>query len=186
MGGAKRSGAFGRRETVTEEYMQIIKAIEYTRKVDDGVLPHLWGDCDIMLVGPSRAGKTPLAFYLAQRGFKVANYPLVMGEEPPKELFTIDQRKCFALSIKPEKLHAIRVERMKQFKSRGSKTYDSITEIKKEVNWLKTFYLQKGNDWPIIDTTDSGVTETASRIMQILDRRKGNSLDASYVSALAA
>jgi len=183
--GVKRSGVFGRRQHVTEEYMTIIKAIEYTRKVDDGVLPHLWDECDVMLIGPSRAGKTPLAFYLAQRGFKVANYPLVMGEEPPKELFTIDQKKCFGLSIKAEKLQAIRIERMKQFKSRGAQTYDSISEIKKEINWMKTFYLQKGKDWPIIDTTDAGVGETASRILQILDRRKGNSLDAAYVSALA-
>jgi len=182
--GAKRSGVFGRRQSVTDEYMRIVKAIEYTRKVDDGVLPHLWDECEIMLIGPSRAGKTPLAFYLAQRGFKVANYPLVMGEEPPKELFTIDQSKCFALSIKPEKLQAIRVERMKQFKSRRSQAYDSISEIKKEINWMKTFYLQKGSGWPIIDTTESGIEETASRIMQILDRRKGNSVDASYVSAL--
>ncbi|CAK9086931.1 Pi dikinase regulatory protein 1) (PPDK RP1) (PPDK regulatory protein 1) [Durusdinium trenchii] len=68
--GAKRSGKAGRRQAVSDDYMTIVKAIEYTRKVDDGVLPHLWDECDIMLIGPSRAGKTPLSFYLAQRGYK--------------------------------------------------------------------------------------------------------------------
>jgi len=105
--GAKRSGVTGRRQAVGEEYMRIVKAIEYTRKVDDGVLPNLWKECDIMLIGPSRAGKTPLSFYLAQRGFKVANYPLVPDEEPPKELFDIDQEKCFALSIQAERCRTL-------------------------------------------------------------------------------
>jgi len=179
--GAKRSGVTGRKQAVNEEYMKIVKAIEYTRKVDDGVLPNAWAECDIMLVGPSRAGKTPLAFYLAQRGFKVANYPLVPDEEAPPELFKLDQNKCFALTINPEKLRAIRVERMKQF-GRSNTQYADLAALKKEVSWIKTFYIRKGPTWPVIDTSDAGVVETASRIMEILDRRKGDSLAAAYVS----
>ena len=60
------------------------------------MLPHLWDECDIMLIGPSRAGKTPLSFYLAQRGFKVANYPLVPEEEPPKEPQKSHQTSMFS------------------------------------------------------------------------------------------
>ncbi|CAL1170910.1 unnamed protein product [Cladocopium goreaui] len=138
--GAKRSGKAGRRQTVSDDYMTIVKAIEYTRKVDDGVLPHLWNECDVMLIGPSRAGKTPLSFYLAQRGYKVANYPLVPEEEPPKELFELDQQKCFALQIKPERLREIRTQRMKQF-NRSNTQYANLTNIKKEVSWIKNFYL---------------------------------------------
>jgi len=180
---AKRSGITGRKQEVSEEYMQIVKAIEYTRKVDDGVLPHIWAEADIMLIGPSRAGKTPLAFYLAQRGFKVANYPLVPDEEPPAELFTIDQNKCFALFIQADRLQAIRTERMRQF-NRTNTRYGSIDSIKKEVSWIKTFYLRRGPGWPIIDTSNSGVVETAARILEILDRRKGDSLDAAQGSRL--
>merc|ERR550532_2799160 len=132
--GAKRSGVTGRRQAVSEEYMTIIKAIEYTRKVDDGVLPHMWDEADIMLVGPSRAGKTPLAFHLAQRGFKVANYPIVPDEEPPPELFKITQSKCVGLLIQPERLQAIRIERMAQF-GRSSSKYASLESIRKEVRW---------------------------------------------------
>lgn len=176
--GAKRSGITGRRQAVGESYMRIVKAIEYTRKVDDGVRPNLWNECDIMLIGPSRAGKTPLAFYLAQRGFKVANYPLVPDEEPPPELFTIDQNKCFALMIQPERLRDIRMERMRQF-GRTNTKYAAIDSVKKEVSWIKTFYMRRGPRWPFIDTTNAGVIETASRILEILDRRKGDSLAAA-------
>ncbi|CAK9012426.1 unnamed protein product [Durusdinium trenchii] len=182
--GAKRSGKAGRRQAVSDDYMTIVKAIEYTRKVDDGVLPHLWDECDIMLIGPSRAGKTPLSFYLAQRGYKVANYPLVPEEEPPKELFELDQQKCFALQIKPERLQEIRTQRMKQF-NRSNTKYANLTNIKKEVSWIKNFYLRKGPKWPIIDTSNAGVVETAARIMEILDRRKGDAVAASYQSSMA-
>ncbi|CAJ1457457.1 unnamed protein product [Effrenium voratum] len=182
--GAERSGVSGRRQIVSDEYMTIVKAIEYTRKVDDGVLPNLWGECDIMLIGPSRAGKTPLSFYLAQRGYKVANYPIVPEEEPPKELFQIDQQKCFALQIKPERLQEIRTARMRQF-NRSNTRYANANSIRKEVSWIKSFYLRRGPKWPIIDTTDSGVVETASRIMEILDRRKGDALAAAYQSTVS-
>eukprot|EP00439_Symbiodinium_sp_Y106_P082015 s1379_g21.t1 len=141
--GAKRSGIFGRHQIVTDEYMTIVKAIEYTRKVDDGVLPNLWDECDIML-----------------------------------ELFNIDQQKCFALQIKPERLQEIRTQRMKQFNRRNT-DYANLNNIKKEVSWIKTFYLRRGPKWPIIDTSNAGVAETAARIMEILDRRKGDALAAS-------
>lgn len=181
--GAKRSGVTGRKQSVSDEYMRIVRAIEYTRKVDDGILPHMWDEADIMLIGPSRAGKTPLAFYLAQRGFKVANYPLVPEEEPPPELFKIAQRKCIALMIQPERLQAIRTERMAQF-GRSGTSYASLDNIRKEVRWIKNFYLRRGPAWPIIDSTNAGVTETAARIMEIFDRRKGDSIAASFESPL--
>eukprot|EP00415_Alexandrium_ostenfeldii_P004282 UN4282 len=136
-----------------------------------------------MLIGPSRAGKTPLAFYLAQRGFKVANYPLVPDEDPPPEFFNIDQKKCIGLMIQPERLREIRIERMAQF-NRTNTQYASMAEIKKEVRWIKTFYMRRGPSWPTIDTTNSGVVETAARIIEIFDRRKGDSLAAAYVSPL--
>mmetsp|Transcript_21244 Transcript_21244/g.56781 ORF Transcript_21244/g.56781 Transcript_21244/m.56781 type:complete len:503 (-) Transcript_21244:158-1666(-) len=177
--GAERSGVIDQRQAVSVEYMHIVEAIEYTRKVDDGVLPKLWAEADIMLVGPSRSGKTPLAFYLAQRGLKVANYPLVPDEEPPKELFEIDQEKCFALIIAPEKLQKIRMERMAQF-GRQSSSYASIANVRKEVAWMKQFFISQGPAWPVIDTTNAGLVEVAAHIFEILDRRKGDSLAACF------
>lgn len=181
--GAKRSGVTGRKQAVTEDYMAMVRAIEYTRKVDDGVQPHLWEEADIMLIGPSRAGKTPLAFYLAQRGFKVANYPLVPDEEPPEQLFKISQTKCIALLIQPERLQSIRQERMRKL-GRTTSRYGSLDAVKKEVRWIKNFYLRRGSNWPIIDTTNAGIVQTAARIIEIFDRRKGDPIAAAYVSEL--
>lgn len=181
--GAKRSGVTGRRQAVTEDYMAMVRAIEYTRKVDDGVQPHLWEEADIMLIGPSRAGKTPLAFYLAQRGFKVANYPLVPNEEPPEQLFKISQTKCIALLIQPEQLQSIRQERMRKL-GRTTSRYGSLDAVKKEVRWMKDFYLRRGSNWPIIDTSNAGIVQTAARIIEIFDRRKGDPIAAAYVSEL--
>lgn len=108
---------------------------------------------------------------------------MVPEEEPPKELFELDQQKCFALQIKPERLREIRTQRMKQF-NRSNTQYANLTNIKKEVSWIKNFYLRKGPKWPIIDTSNAGVVETAARIMEILDRRKGDAVAASYQSSM--
>ena len=90
----------GRVHTVNDEYFRRIEAVEFAVKNDDGQHPRSLDKSDIVLVGISRTSKTPLSTYLAQRGYKVANIPIVMGIEPPEELFRVDQRKIFALSIK--------------------------------------------------------------------------------------
>jgi len=77
---ATRSAVPGQKQVVDEKYYQMIECIEYTRTLDDGVLPHRWAEADIIILGPSRTGKTPLSFFMAQRGYKVANYPLVPDE----------------------------------------------------------------------------------------------------------
>jgi len=70
---------------------------------------------------------------------------------------------------------------MKQF-NRSNTEYANLSKIKKEVNWIRTSYMRRGPKWPVIDTTNAGVVETAARIMEILDRRKGDALAASYES----
>ena len=97
--------------TVNDEYFRRIEAVEFAVKNDDGQHPRNLRKADIVLVGISRTSKTPLSTYLAQRGHKVANVPLVMGIEPPSELFGIDQSKVFGLSIRPEALFRIRQAR---------------------------------------------------------------------------
>merc|ERR1712176_410427 len=119
----RSSGIPGRRQIVDDQYMQLIECIEYTRTLDDGVQPKKWQEADIMIIGPSRSGKTPLAFFLAQRGYKVANYPLVPDEDIPKELFELDPKRVFALTIQPEKLSSIRNTRMKILKMGSKSSY---------------------------------------------------------------
>mmetsp|Transcript_16153 Transcript_16153/g.41808 ORF Transcript_16153/g.41808 Transcript_16153/m.41808 type:complete len:543 (-) Transcript_16153:72-1700(-) len=168
------------RRPVCESCLTMIDAIEFTKKLDDGVLPHLWHEADVILIGLSRAGKTPLSFYLAQRGYKVANYPAVPDEDPPEELFAPElQEKCVALSISPQRLQAVRSERMKEF-GRASSEYASAANCTKEVAWLRTFYMRRGPGWPVVDTTNGGVEECAAKIIKMLeDRRIANGGDAS-------
>ena len=90
----------------------MIEAVEFTRKMDDGAHPHHWHEADLLLLGVSRSGKTPLSIYLGQRGYKVANLPLAKGIPVPKQLFEIDQSKVFGLILDPQDLLTIREKRM--------------------------------------------------------------------------
>lgn len=154
--------------TVSRETKDMLEAIEFTRMLDDGAMPHLWKEADVVLIGLSRAGKTPLSFYLAQRGYKVANYPVVPGEDPPKELFDpAVAERCVGLTIEPDRLRALRVERIKEF-GMSQSAYASMVGCTREVSWLKTFFMKEGSKWPKIDTTNAGVEENASKIIRLL------------------
>ena len=86
----------------------MIEAVEFTRKMVDGAHPHQWHNADLVLLGVSRSGKTPLSIYLGQRGYKVANLPLVKGIPLPRELFEIDQSRVFGLMLDAHELLSIR------------------------------------------------------------------------------
>jgi len=168
------------RPQISEQCLNMVEAIEFTRKLDDGVHPELWKDADLILIGLSRAGKTPLSFFLAQRGFKVANYPVIPGEDPPAQLFDSSlQHKCIGLTIQAERLHAVRSARMNDF-GRKESTYSSIQNCKQEVSWLKTFYMRKGPRWPTVDTTNGGLEEIAAKVLNILATAKGEKMTGKY------
>lgn len=97
---------------LSSDYFKMIEAVEFTRKMDDGAHPEKWHEADLLLLGVSRSGKTPLCIYLGQRGYKVANLPLVQGLPLPKQLHEIDQSKIFGLLIQPGALSEIRQSRM--------------------------------------------------------------------------
>jgi len=161
------------RPSLSETCLKMVEAIEFTRQLDDGVHPELWKDADVIIIGLSRAGKTPLSIFLAQRGFKVANYPVVPDEQPPKELFDpAIQGKCIALTIEPGRLASIRQERMADF-GRSTSTYSSLQNCTKECRWLKTFYMRHGPRWPQIDTSSGALEEQAAKIIKLLKAKAG-------------
>jgi len=169
----RKPGAPPTRMQVSDECLRMIDAIEFTQEQDDGSNPQMWKEADVILLGLSRAGKTPLSFFLAQRGYKVANYPIVPDEEPPKELFDPElKKKIVALTIKPERLQAVRSERMRAFGKTGKSTYASLQNCSKEVGWLKIFYMRHGRGWPIVDTTNGGVEENADKIIKIIAQHR--------------
>lgn len=136
---------------LSEEYFRRIEAIEFTIKQDDGALPRNLHMADIVLTGVSRSGKTPLSIYLAQKGYKVANVPIVMNIDLPKTLFEVNPEKVFALTINPVVLQSIRRARAKTLGVDGElKTnYCDMDYVKKELEYAGKIFAQNPV-WPVI------------------------------------
>jgi [pyruvate, water dikinase]-phosphate phosphotransferase / [pyruvate, water dikinase] kinase len=151
---------------LNEEYYERIEAIQFTMNHDDGNLPDEIEKSDIILIGVSRTSKTPTAIYLANRGFKTSNIPLINENSLPMKLKNNPQMTCVVgLNTEPERLVDIRKNRMSSLKETENKSYTDIENIRKEVvEAKKTFQKYK---WPSIDVTRKSVEETAASIIKI-------------------
>ena len=151
---------------LNEEYYERIEAIQFTMNHDDGNLTNDIEKSDIVLIGVSRTSKTPTSIYLANKGFKTSNIPLVNENSLPKKLKDNPQLTCvIGLSTEPERLADIRKNRMNILKETQNKKYTSLDNIKKEIiEAKKTFQKYK---WPSIDVTRKSVEETAASIIKI-------------------
>ena len=151
---------------LNEEYYERIEAIQFTMSHDDGKLVSDINRSDIVLIGVSRTSKTPTSIYLANRGFKTSNIPLVNENSIPIKLRENPQSTCVVgLSTEPERLVEIRKNRMNSLKESENTKYTSIENIKKEVDGAKKTF-QKYR-WPSIDVTRKSVEETAASIIKI-------------------
>lgn len=164
-------GAPGRKTTLSKQYFKRIEAVEFTIKQDDGALPKNLNKADMVLVGVSRTSKTPLSTYIAQKGYKVANVPLVLGIDPPRELFEIDQSKIFALTISPNFLQSIRTARSKSLGISSTTSYNEMDHIKKELDFSKNLFVRNPR-WPVIEVTGKAIEETAAVILRIYHDRE--------------
>ena len=151
---------------LNEEYYERIEAIQFTMNHDDGNLVNEIEKSDIILVGVSRTSKTPTAIYLANKGFKTSNIPLVNEKSLPRKLRDNPQLSCVVgLNTEPERLVDLRKNRMNTLKETENKSYTSIENIKKEItDAKKTFQKYR---WPSIDVTRKSVEETAASIIKI-------------------
>jgi len=151
---------------LNEEYYERIEAIQFTMNHDDGNLLNDIEKSDIILVGVSRTSKTPTSIYLANKGFKTSNIPLVNENSLPKKLRENPQITCVVgLSTEPERLVDLRKNRMNSLKETENTKYTSIENIKKEIiDAKKTFQKYR---WPSIDVTRKSVEETAASIIKI-------------------
>lgn len=155
---------------VDENYFKRIEAMDFFLKHDDGQLTQDLDTADIILVGVSRTSKTPLSLFLSNKGWKVANVPLVYNIPPPEELFKTNQKKIVALTIHPDYLLKIRKNRLEKF------GYDSVgghyagkEQVYKEVESIQSlFYRHK---WPVLDVTDIALEETAGEVVRIVSKR---------------
>ena len=151
---------------LNEEYYDRIEAIQFTMNHDDGNLINEIDKSDIILVGVSRTSKTPTSIYLANKGFKTSNIPLVNENSIPKKLKQNPQMRCVVgLSTEPERLADLRKNRMNSLKETENVKYTDLENIRKEVlDAKKTFQKYR---WPLIDVTRKSVEETAASIIKI-------------------
>ena len=158
---------------LNDEYYEKIAAIQFTMSHDDGNLLKEINKSDIILLGVSRTSKTPTAIYLANKGFKTSNIPLINENSIPETLKDNPQMACvIGLNTEPERLADIRKNRMNTLKESENKSYTDIENIKKEVNQAKNTF--KKYKWPTIDVTRKSVEETAASIIKIYEIFKNN------------
>src|SRR4249920_3095041 len=147
-----------------------IEAVEFAVKNDDGAEPRNLPKADLVLVGISRTSKTPLSTYLAQRGLKVANVPLVLGVDPPEELSQVDDRKVFGLIVQPDMLMRIRQARLSHLGMPHDSSYGQRAHIDNEIAYCREIFRKHAN-WPVIDVTNRAIEETAADILRIYQER---------------
>jgi len=151
-----------------EEYYDRIEAIQYTMNHDDGNLLIDIEKSDIILLGVSRTSKTPTSIYLANKGYKTANIPLINQNSIPKNLKKNPQNFCIiGLTTEAERLVDIRKNRINSLKNTKSQDYTNLDKIKKEIEDAKNTF--KKYRWPTIDVTRKSVEETAASVIKIYE-----------------
>jgi [pyruvate, water dikinase]-phosphate phosphotransferase / [pyruvate, water dikinase] kinase len=149
-----------------EGYVERVDAMEFTVRHDDGQDVEELSKADVVLVGVSRTSKTPLSFYLAYRGWKVANIPLVLGVEPPEALCRLEPRAVVGLTIDPERLAVIRQARLQHLGVERGSAYADPTRIREELRYCLN--LCRAYRWPVIDVTGKAVEEMANEVTNLV------------------
>src|SRR5210317_2419849 len=153
---------------LNEEYYQRIEAIQFTMSHDDGNLVNEVGKSDIILLGVSRTSKTPTSIYLANKGYKTSNIPLVNEKSIPEKLKKLPNMNCIVgLTAEPERLVDIRKNRLTNLKEIENTKYVDIETIRYEIEEAKKTF--KKYRWPVIDVTRKSVEETAASIIKIYE-----------------
>ena len=158
---------------LNEEYYNRIEAIQFTMNHDDGNLINDIEKSDIILLGVSRTSKTPTSIYLANRGFKTSNIPLIDKNSIPENIKKNERNICIVgLTTDPERLIDLRKNRLRTLRENEKSSYTNLKKISEEVQEArKTFKKYK---WPVIDVTRKSVEETAASIIKIYEISKKN------------
>jgi len=153
---------------LNEEYYDRIEAIQFTMNHDDGNQTEDIEKADIILLGVSRTSKTPTSIYLANRGYKISNIPIVNEKSIPKKITNKNFKSCIVgLIFEPERLHDVRKNRLSSLKEKENTDYVNIDIIRTEIENSKKIF--KKNQWPMIDVTRKSVEETAASVIKIYE-----------------
>ena len=160
------SGRMGAQHTLDEDYFGRLDAIQFAMAHDDGNIPDNVEDADVILIGISRTSKTPTSIYLAQRGYKTFNIPLVPGNELPQEVIESKHPLVVALIASADRIQQVRENRLLAFdRELSGDTYVDRASIQEELAWTRR--LCKQNNWPMIDVSKRSVEETAAAILAL-------------------
>jgi hypothetical protein len=173
--GAPQTPIVAGQHVLDNEYFRRIDALNFTMAHDDGRLPENLSEADIILLGISRTSKTPTSIYLAQRGYKTTNLPIVPAIPLPEILFETHTAFVVGLVASPERIAEIRRNRVRFLGDRNLEEYTDKMQIAQEVAFSRRLCARHG--WPVIDVTRRSIEETAATIIQLLnDQQSENGL----------
>ena len=155
----------GSQHAMDAAYFARVDAIHYTIAHDDGVGWENWEAADIVLAGVSRSSKTPTSIYLANRGYKVANIPIVVESPPPAVLYGLKHPLVVGLTTAPERLVQVRRNRLLALNQAPETDYVDSERVMREVAYARRMFAD--NDWPVIDVTRRSIEETAAAIINL-------------------
>ena len=167
--GQEAHGRPGRQHLMDEAYFKRVEAIQFTIAHDDGIGWENWEEADIVLAGVSRSSKTPTSIYLANRGYKVANIPLVVESPPPKALYGLRHPLVVGLTTAPERLVQIRRNRLLSLNEGTETSYVDNDRVNAEVKFARRMFADNG--WPVIDVTRRSIEESAAAIIRLVQER---------------
>ncbi len=169
--GASISSRVGAQHTLDNDYFNRMDALNYAIGHDDGQGGQDLEQADVVLVGVSRTSKTPTSIYLAHRGVRAANVPLVPGRAPPEQLFNLKNTLVVGLTVSPDRLLAIRRNRLLSLSEHRESSYIDTDSVRDEIIQARRLYEKMS--WPVIDVTRRSVEETAAAVMNLLNSGHG-------------
>jgi [pyruvate, water dikinase]-phosphate phosphotransferase / [pyruvate, water dikinase] kinase len=166
---AEVQAAPGRQHVMDAEYFARIEALHFVLSHDDGQATRSLNEADVIIVGVSRTSKTPTCIYLANRGLKAANIPIVPGCALPNELMESSKPLVVGLTNDPGQLVQIRRNRLRSLGQDEETDYIDLETVTSEVKEAKRLYTSQG--WPMIDVTRKSIEEVSAKILQLYNRR---------------
>jgi [pyruvate, water dikinase]-phosphate phosphotransferase / [pyruvate, water dikinase] kinase len=160
----------GRQHVMDAAYFARVDAIQFTIAHDDGLNSQNWEEADILLAGVSRTSKTPTSIYLANRGYKTANIPLVPESPPPPNLFTLKHPLIVGLVTSADRLVQVRRNRLLSLNQAPDTDYVDEDKVKAEVAAARRMF--SDNDWPVLDVTRRSIEESAAAIINLFNERE--------------
>ncbi len=170
--GAPQTPTIAGQHVLDAEYFKRIDALNFTMQHDDGRLPDDMSKADIVLLGISRTSKTPTSIYLAQRGYKTTNLPLVPEIPLPDNLMQPHSAFVVCLVASVDRITEVRRNRALLMSDRDIKAYADRTQIAEEIAYSRRICAEHG--WPVIDVTRKSVEETAATIIQLMNDRRAD------------